>query len=106
MALDVRNRKALQSQQVRYRCLHISFWSPRSELPCDAGLYQKLSTLAPRCSHPERSAGARFSIVSETPNGDGSKQSGGAILTFRYVQAGQRKTSVLYLTPSMVSRFA
>jgi hypothetical protein len=51
-------------------------------------------------------AGARFSLVSETPNGNGSKQSGGAILTFRYVQAGQRKTSILYLTPSMVARFA
>jgi len=51
-------------------------------------------------------AGARFSLVSETPKGDGSKQSGGAILTFRYVQAGQRKTSILYLTPSMVARFA
>ncbi len=51
-------------------------------------------------------AGARFSLVSATPNGDGSKQSGGAILTFRYVQAGQRKTSILYLTPSMVARFA
>lgn len=50
---------------------------------------------------------ARFSLVS-TPNEDedGSKQSGGAILTFRYLQAGQRKTSILYLTPSMVSRFA
>lgn len=51
-------------------------------------------------------AGARFSLVSETPNADGAKQFGGAILTFRYVQAGQRKTSILYLTPSMVARFA
>jgi len=51
-------------------------------------------------------AGARFSLVSESPNADGAKQFGGAILTFRYVQAGQRKTSILYLTPSMVSRFA
>ena len=51
-------------------------------------------------------AGARFSLVSETPNEDGAKQIGGAILSFRYVQAGQRKTSILYLTPSMVARFA
>jgi hypothetical protein len=51
-------------------------------------------------------AGARFSLVSETPNQDGAEQFGGAILTFRYVQAGQRKTSILYLTPSMVARFA
>jgi hypothetical protein len=51
-------------------------------------------------------AGARFSLVSETPNEDGAKQFGGAILSFRYVQAGQRKTSILYLTPSMVARFA
>jgi hypothetical protein len=51
-------------------------------------------------------AGARFSLVPETPNEDVSKQSGGAILSFRYIQAGQRKTSILYLTPSMVARFA
>jgi hypothetical protein len=51
-------------------------------------------------------AGARFSLVSEIPNGDGLKQFGGAILSFRYIQAGQRKTSILYLTPSMVAQFA
>ena len=51
-------------------------------------------------------AGARFSLVSETPNEGGSKQFGGAILTFRYIQAGQRKTSILYLTPSIVARLA
>jgi hypothetical protein len=50
--------------------------------------------------------GARFSLVSVTANEDGSKQSGGAILRFRYVQAGQRKTSILYLTPSMIGRLA
>lgn len=50
-------------------------------------------------------AGARFSLVSEGPNDDGSSL-GGAILSFRYVQAGQRKSSILYLTPSMVARFA
>lgn len=51
-------------------------------------------------------AGARFSLVTESPNGDGAKQGGGAILAFRYVQAGQRKTSILYLTPSMVGQLA
>lgn len=50
-------------------------------------------------------AGGRFSLVSENPNEDGSKL-GGAILSFRYVQAGQRKTSILYLTPAMLSPFA
>jgi hypothetical protein len=49
---------------------------------------------------------ARFSLISATPFGDGAKQAGGAILTFRYVQAGQRKTSILYLTPAMISRLA
>jgi len=51
-------------------------------------------------------AGARFSLVSATPNEGGSKQFGGAILSFRYMQAGQRKTSILYLTPAMVGRLA
>lgn len=51
-------------------------------------------------------AGARFSLFSEAPTEDGSKQFGGAILSFRYVQAGQRKTSILYLSPSMVARSA
>ena len=37
---------------------------------------------------------------------EGAGQIGGAILTFRYVQAGQRKSSILYLTPAMVARFA
>jgi hypothetical protein len=50
-------------------------------------------------------AGARFSLISESPDEDGSKL-GGAILSFRYVQAGQRKTSILYLTPEMVARLA
>jgi hypothetical protein len=50
-------------------------------------------------------AGARFSLVSENPDED-SASAGGAILSFRYVQAGQRKTSILYLTPAMVARFA
>lgn len=51
-------------------------------------------------------ADARFSLFSATPDEGASRQIGGAILTFRYVQAGQRKNSILYLTPSMVARFA
>jgi hypothetical protein len=50
-------------------------------------------------------AGARFSLVSDSPD-EGGASSGGAILSFRYVQSGQRKTSILYLTPSMLARFA
>jgi hypothetical protein len=51
-------------------------------------------------------ADASFSLFSAAPDEGASGQIGGAILTFRYVQAGQRKTSILYLTPSMVARFA
>jgi len=51
-------------------------------------------------------AGARFSLASATPNEDDSETSGGAILSFRYVQAGQRKSSILYLTPATVARLA
>ena len=50
-------------------------------------------------------AGARFSLVSDSPEEDGAS-GGGAILSFRYVQAGQRKTSILYLTPAIVARLA
>jgi len=57
----------------------------------------------PRTSIP---AGARFSLASATPNKDDSETSGGAILLFRYVQAGQRKSSILYLTPATVARLA
>ena len=49
-------------------------------------------------------AGARFSLVSESPDGDGSKL-GGAILSLRYVQVGKRKSSIMYLSPAMLSRF-
>jgi hypothetical protein len=49
-------------------------------------------------------AGARFSL--EAPKGEASQQSGGAILTFRYSQAGEQKASILYLTPAMISRLA
>jgi hypothetical protein len=50
-------------------------------------------------------AGARFSLVSERPEVDRARL-GGAILSFRYVKAGQHKTSILYLTPAMLARFA
>jgi hypothetical protein len=50
--------------------------------------------------------GARFSLVSASPD-EGDLEPGlGAVLTFRYIQAGQRKTSILYLTPEMISRLA
>ncbi|MEX1060065.1 MAG: hypothetical protein WED13_03500, partial [Methyloceanibacter sp.] len=51
-------------------------------------------------------ADASFSLFSAAPDEGASGQTGGAILTFRYVQAGQRKSSILYLTPAMVARFA
>jgi len=51
-------------------------------------------------------AGARFRFASATPNEDDSETSGGAILLFRYVPAGQRKSSILYLTPATVARLA
>ena len=51
-------------------------------------------------------ADARFSLFSATADDGASGQIGGAILSFRYVQAGQRKSSILYLTPAMVARFA
>ena len=46
---------------------------------------------------------ARFGLISATPY---DAKQGGAILTFRYVQAGQHKSSILYLSPSMVARLA
>jgi hypothetical protein len=51
-------------------------------------------------------AGARFNLMSETRKEDHSKQLGAAILIFRYVQAGQHKTSIFHLTASMISRLA
>jgi hypothetical protein len=51
-------------------------------------------------------AAARFSLFSAAPDQGAAGQSGGAILTFRYVQAGQRKSSILYLTPAMVAGLA
>jgi hypothetical protein len=46
-------------------------------------------------------AGARFSLGLASAK---EEQTGGAILTFRYRQVGQSRTSILYLTPSMISR--
>lgn len=51
-------------------------------------------------------AAANFTLFSATADDGAAKQGGGAILTFRYVQAGQRKSSILYLTPAMVARLA
>jgi hypothetical protein len=51
-------------------------------------------------------ANAHFSLFAAAPDQGASAQAGGAILTFRYVQAGQRKSSIVYLTPAMVARFA
>ena len=51
-------------------------------------------------------AAARFSLFSAAPEEGAPGEIGGAILTFRYVQAGQRKTSILYLTPAMIARLA
>ena len=51
-------------------------------------------------------ADASFSLFSAAPDEGASGQTGGAILTFRYVQAGQRKSSILYLTPAIIARLA
>jgi hypothetical protein len=51
-------------------------------------------------------AAASFTLFAATTDDGAAKQGGGAILTFRYVQAGQRKSSILYLTPAMVARLA
>ena len=51
-------------------------------------------------------AGAHFSLGSEFPKADRSKQFEGAIFTFRYMYAGQQKASILYLTASMIARLA
>jgi hypothetical protein len=51
-------------------------------------------------------AGARFSLIATPPSDDGATEISGAFLTFRYVEAGQRKSVILYLTPALVSRLA
>lgn len=48
-------------------------------------------------------AGARFSLGFPDTN---SPKQGGAIFTFKYTYAGQEKATILYLTPSMIARFA
>lgn len=48
-------------------------------------------------------AGARFSLGLASAK---EEQIGGAILSFRYRQDGQSRTSIVYLTPSMISRLA
>ena len=48
-------------------------------------------------------AGARFSLGLASAK---DEQIGGAILSFRYRQDGQSRTSIVYLTPSMISRLA
>jgi hypothetical protein len=51
-------------------------------------------------------AGARFSLGLEVPKNNSPKQFGGAIFAFRYMYAGQQRATILYLTPSMIARFA
>lgn len=51
-------------------------------------------------------AGARFSFGFEVPNTISPKQSGGAIFTFKYTYGEQEKSTILYLTPSMIARSA
>jgi hypothetical protein len=50
--------------------------------------------------------GARFSLAAKTLTKDEARQLGGAILSFAYVQAGRRKTSIMYLTPPMLAQAA
>jgi hypothetical protein len=50
---------------------------------------------------------AQFSLSLPKTGGaeqDGANVSGGAIMTFRYNQAGQQRTMILYLTPPMLAR--
>lgn len=48
-------------------------------------------------------AGARFNLGLASAK---EEQTGGAILSFRYRQDGQSRISIVYLTPSMISRLA
>ncbi len=48
--------------------------------------------------------GARFSLAAEGLSKDEAQRLGGAILSFAYVQAGRRKSSIMYLTPPMLAR--
>jgi hypothetical protein len=49
-------------------------------------------------------AGARFAMGVEIPKTN--KQTGGAILTFRYTYAGQQRAQIFYLTAAMITRLA
>jgi hypothetical protein len=51
-------------------------------------------------------AGARFSFGSATPQARRPGLSGGAILTFRYVTAGQRRAAIVYINAATLARFA
>jgi hypothetical protein len=51
-------------------------------------------------------AGARFSFGSATPQARRSEPSGGAILTFRYVTAGQQRAAIVYINAATLARFA
>ena len=46
-------------------------------------------------------AGARFTLSAPTPNS--KKQSGGAVLVFRYTYAAQRRVEIFYLTNTMIA---
>lgn len=50
-------------------------------------------------------AGGRFSLIAGTPDAVRVPPRG-AILTFRYVDAGQRKAAILYLNAATLARFA
>jgi len=47
--------------------------------------------------------GARFSLKTDALTASEATQIGGAILSVAYVQAGRRKTSIMYLTPPMLA---
>jgi len=49
---------------------------------------------------------ARFSLSPETPDAVRARSSEGAILTFRYLCAGQQKSTILYLNAATLARFA
>ncbi len=48
-------------------------------------------------------AGVRFSLALQNAE---RRQTGGAILSFRYRQGAEVRTSILYLTPAMIARLA
>jgi len=50
--------------------------------------------------------GARFGLSAPSLANKAASQLGGAILSFGYVQAGRRKTSIMYLTPPMLAQAA